>query len=61
MRRLLAAAGAAALGLAVFPVAARAAMPDSTHKLAFYQPVTYDRMTGNPKNLPATAPDGAAV
>ena len=61
MRRLLAAAGAAALGLAVFPVAARAAMPDSTHKLAFYQPVTYDRMTGNPKNLPATAPDGAVV
>ncbi|HEV7534123.1 MAG TPA: hypothetical protein VGP90_00725, partial [Acidimicrobiia bacterium] len=62
MRRLLATAGVAALGLAVvLPVAAQAAMPDSTHKLAYYQPVTYDRMTGNPTNLPATAPDGAAV
>ncbi|HEY4411147.1 MAG TPA: hypothetical protein VGO87_14810, partial [Acidimicrobiia bacterium] len=60
-RRLLAATGAAALSLAAVVPAARAAMPDSTHKLSFWQPVTYDRMTGNPKNLPATAPDGAAV
>lgn len=61
MRRLLAVAGAAVLSLAVVVPVAHAAMPDNTHKLAFYQPVTYDRMTGNPKNLPATAPDGAAV
>ena len=62
MRRFLAAAGAAALGLAVVaPVAARAAMPDNGHQLSFYQPVTYDRMTGNKTNLPATANDGDAV
>ncbi|HZQ79478.1 MAG TPA: hypothetical protein VFE55_19270 [Acidimicrobiia bacterium] len=62
MRRYLAAAGAAALALAVaVPLAARAAMPDGGHNLSFYQPVTYDRMTGNKTNLPATAPDGAVV
>src|SRR5207248_8698268 len=62
MRRLLAAAAAAALSLAVVgPVALADTMPDSTHKLGFYQPVTYDRMTGNKQNLPATALDGAVV
>ena len=62
MRRLLAAAGAAAVTLAVFvPVAARAAMPDGAHKLSFYQPAEYDRMTGNKKDLPATADDGAVI
>ncbi|HVW35589.1 MAG TPA: hypothetical protein VHL53_23860 [Acidimicrobiia bacterium] len=59
-RRLLAAAGAAAIGLAiVMPVAARAVPADPTHTMEFYTPVRWD--TGSPVNQPATAPDKASV
>src|SRR2546423_479292 len=61
MRRILAAAGAAALGLAVLGPVARAVVPDSPdHKLAFWTPVKYDQQ-GRANPQPATAPDNAVV
>jgi len=68
MRRLLAAAGAAMLSLAVIVPVARATMPDQNDKLDWWTRITYDRQTGNrcdslspPTCPPSTAPDGAVV
>ena len=61
MRRLLAAAGAAALGLAiVMPVARAVVPPGGGTSLDWWTPVKYDQ-NGNAQPQPSTAPDGTAV
>ncbi|MDQ1501081.1 MAG: hypothetical protein QOI86_4421 [Actinomycetota bacterium] len=61
MRRLLAAAGAAALSLAIVVPVARAVVPDGRNQsLDWWTPVKYDQQ-GRAQPQPATAPDGAVV
>jgi hypothetical protein len=61
MRRLLAATGAAALGLAiVMPVARAVVPPGGGTSLDWWTPVKYDQQ-GRANQQPSTAPDGAAV
>jgi hypothetical protein len=61
MRRLLAAAGVAALGLAIVIPVARAVVPDGKNQsLDWWTPVKYDQQ-GRSQPQPSTAPDGAAV
>ncbi|HEV7687791.1 MAG TPA: hypothetical protein VGQ80_14550, partial [Acidimicrobiia bacterium] len=59
MRRLLAAAGAAALSLAIVVPVAQAVVPDGQNqKMDWYTPVDQQ---GRPQTQSATAPDGSAV